>query len=138
MKNTRHATTNYKKLLPLLGDMLQTGRDYKRFTAEGYMPLVIEALHYSDHKGRPVYSMAHYGQQNGDAMRDPDLTFSIDSEAGTVEPLTFQNDYLGIYQEVYCTNDAGQLCYSPRLRSSLDEFLWIWLDNIKAQGYEPE
>ena len=36
----------------------------------GYMDLCIEALGYNDHEGRPVYSVAHYGEQNGDLMRD--------------------------------------------------------------------
>ena len=136
MKNTRHAATNYRKLWAFLGDMLHGPLSYKRFESDGYMPLVLEKLHCNDHKGRPVYSLAHYGQQNGDAMRDPELTFSVDEYSGTIEPLTFQNDYVGLYQEVYITNDAGQLCYSPRLRSSLDDFLWHWLDNIQEQGYQ--
>ena len=68
-------------------------------------------------------------------MRDPDMTVSVDWSAGSVEPLTFQNDYLGVYQEVYKRDESGQLLYSKRLRTDLDEFLWNWLHNIKEQGY---
>ena len=39
------------------------------------------------------------------------------------------------YQEVYKRDESGQLLYSKRLRTDLDEFLWNWLHNIKEQGY---
>lgn len=96
------------------------------------MPLVLEAL-YQDGTAT-VYSLAHYGEQNGDAMRDPDMELKIDHAAGTVEPLTFQNDYMGVYQEVYITRN-GQRLYSPRLWTDLDDFLWHWLQNIAEQGF---
>lgn len=138
MNNTKHAHTNFKRLLPFLGGMeAGHGRyDYKRYESAGYMPLIFEYLHYSDYKGRPVYSMTHYGEQNGDAMRDPDMTISVDWGNQTVEPQTFQNDYLGVYQEVYRRDDQGRLLYSKRLRTDLDEFLWQWLQNIEQQDYE--
>lgn len=136
MKNTVHGHTNYKGLLPFIQDMKPGSETtHKRLEAAGYMPLVFEYLYCSDYKGRPLYSMAHYGEQNGDAMRDPELTFSVDWDAERIEPQTFQNDYLGVYQEVYRQNDQGQTLYSRRLRSDLDEFLWQWLKNIYAQGY---
>ena len=42
--------------------------------------------------GPDTYSIAHYGQQNGDLMADPEMTFRGD---GT--PLTYRNDYVGAY-----------------------------------------
>lgn len=132
MNNAKHAHTNFKHLQPFLEGV----RSHRRYEADDYMPLVFEYLHYSDHKGCPVYSMTHYGEQNGDAMRDPDMTFSVDWGNQTIEPQTFQNDYLGIYQEVYKRDDQGRLLYSKRLRADLDEFLWQWLQNIEQQGYE--
>lgn len=138
MTKTRHGTTNYKGLLPFIGDMGPGKVTHKRYHAAGFMPLVFEYLHYNDYKGRPVYSMTHYGEQNGDAMCDPDLTFSVDSEAGTIEPQTFQNDYMGLYQRVYKQDDEGRTLYSRRLRIDLDEFLWQWLKNIAMQGYQLE
>lgn len=137
MKNTRHATTNYRTLAPYIEGM--DGRSsYRRFQSEGYMPLVFEFLHYNDYKGRPVFSIAHYTTQNGDAMRDPEMTFSVDQASGTIEPMTFQNDFMGMYQEVYRQNETGTWFYSQRLRIDLDEFLWTWLKNIKEQGYRLE
>ena len=130
MKPTKHATTNYKRLLPFIVRL--NDATHRRFESEGYMPLVIEKL-YADGTAT-VYSLTHYGEQNGDAMRDPDMELKVDFDAGTVEPLTFRNDYLGIFQEVYINRD-GKRMYSPRLRTDLDDFLWHWLQNIEAQGF---
>ena len=130
MKPTKHATTNYKRLLPLIDGLGEA--DHRRYEAPGFMPLVCERL-YQD-GATTFYSLTHYGEQNGDAMADPDMQIRVDPAAGTVEPLTFQNDYMGIYQEVYITRN-GQRLYSPSLRTSLDDFLWHWLQNIHAQGF---
>lgn len=95
------AKTIYKTLAPFFDAVDGTEEKALKFTAPGYMDLCIEALGYNDHEGRPVYSVAHYGEQNGDLMRDPDVTMGVDRETGTVEPLTYQNDYIGRYWEVY-------------------------------------
>lgn len=141
MNKTIHGTTNYKMLRPFL-DVLDRNQDgcglaWRRFTAPGYMDLVMEKLEYSDYRGRPVYYMAHYGEQNGDQMADPELRFSVDKDAGIIEPLEFRNDYLGLNQEVYIERDCKTL-YSHRLRTDLDVFLWHWLQNIKEQGFSPD
>ncbi len=130
MKNTMHATTNYKALAKIIAAM--NGSSHKRFELPEMLPLVIEKL-YTCKRGT-VYSLAHYGEQNGDLMRDPDMEIAINTEAGTAEPLSYQNDYLGIYHQVYIERDGKEL-YSPRMRTDLDAFLWQWLKNIKDQGY---
>jgi hypothetical protein len=40
-----------------------------------YMALVIEALDESGPMGLPALSVAHYGEQNGDLMRYPEMCF---------------------------------------------------------------
>lgn len=134
MKPTKHATTNYKKLLPYIEGM-GPNDDYRKFEAPGMMDLVIEYLHYNFAKDMPVFSIACYGEQNGDLMRDPDLCIAIHQGRGCIEPLSFQNDYMGIYQEVWITTDDGRQGYSRYLRADLDRFLWEWLDQIAAAGY---
>lgn len=137
MNKLRHATTNFKALSPFITGM-DGENNYRKFKSGEYMPLVIEWLYCSDYKGRPIFSLAHYGEQNGDLMRDPEMTIAIDFDAGTIEPMTWRNDYLGRLDEVYKHNAAGQLLYSQRLRTSLDEFLWMWLKNIREQGFDPK
>ena len=44
--------------------------------SECYMPVVVELV--GDIKGYgKVISIAHYGEQNGDLMADPEMTFTI-------------------------------------------------------------
>lgn len=130
MKPTKHATTNYKRIKPFIDGL--RGQEHRRYTAPGFMDLVLERLYDTD--GGTVYSLTHYGEQNGDMMADPDMELKVDASTGTVEPLTWQNDYIGRYDQVYITRN-GQRLYSPRLRASLDDFLWHWLQNIEAQGF---
>jgi uncharacterized protein YqiB (DUF1249 family) len=48
------------------------------------------------------------------------------------EALSFQNDYLGIYQVVY--PEPGK--YYPELKKELNEFLNEWLQNIINTQYQ--
>ena len=43
-----------------------------------YMPVYIELIGRIDNYN--FFSLAHYGQQNGDAMRDPEMLFALHKE----------------------------------------------------------
>jgi hypothetical protein len=49
---------------------------YVRLEAEGFMPLVIEAIGPGP-RGLLSESVAHHYTQAGDAMRDPEMTFEV-------------------------------------------------------------
>lgn len=104
----RSSGTNYKRLIPFLDAVDQLSEKYFKFESRGYMPLTIENLGYT-FNGQPVYSMTHYYEQNGDMMRDPDMTFYVDREQGLIVPMTFRQDgcpfapYGVLYQEVFDT-----------------------------------
>lgn len=137
---TKHGTTNYKMLRPFLDALdarADCGTAWLRFTAPGFMDLSMEKLGFVDYRGLPVYCVAHYGEQNGDLMSDPYMEFSVDAASGRVEPLSFRNDFAGLYQEVYKKRGEKTL-YSPALRTELDGFLWQWLKNIREQGFTSE
>jgi len=112
--------TNYERILPLI----RSNKDYQKINIEGFMPLSIERI------GHNIYSIAHYYEQNGDLMRDPEMTIKI-IPGYSVEALTYQQDNLGIYQEVYPA--PGK--YYPKLKTELNNFLKIWLCNLKKQGF---
>jgi uncharacterized protein YqiB (DUF1249 family) len=99
--------------------------DYMKFTSPGLMDLNVDRLT-SD-----TIALAHNGKQNGDVMADPDVEVRINREGRMAEALTFQNDYLGIYQEVY--PEPGK--YHPKLKKELNEFLNEWLQNMIDSGY---
>ncbi len=133
MIKTRHEHTNYNMIMRFIAAVNAAG-GHKRFESSGYMPLVVEKLYYNDCYGNPVYSITHYGEQNGDLMADPDMEIAVDTENQRIIPQTFRNDYMGIYQEVFRTI-KGKTMYSQSLVRQLDDFLWQWLKNINAQGF---
>ena len=136
ISRTKHAGTNYKMMMPFV-TACRENDGYLKLESDGYMPLVIEKLWYSDCYGNPVYSIAHYGKQNGDLMRDPDITFSVSDTEKMIIPQTYQNDYIGVYQKVF-KEINGKMMYSQSLLRSLDQFVWEWLKNIEMQGFNVE
>ncbi len=124
---------NIQKIIELFGGMGRLPDDYIRLETPGYMRLVIEAIGPGP-RGFPSVSVAHYGEQNGDAMRDPEMTFEIAAD-GTWHPTTFQNDYVGLFQEAVFQDDAGRVLIRPRLVAELKSFGRIWNQNIKDQGW---
>ena len=64
-----------------------------------YMSLVIEAMDESGPCGLPALSVAHYGEQNGDLMRDPEMCFELGLAGGAhLNPFCYRNDYIGCEQ----------------------------------------
>lgn len=134
MRKTKHATSNYKSLLPYIEAVNAATGGSLHFTSAGYMDLVIEDLYFNDFEGNKVYSISHYGTQNGDLMADPDMEIAVTND-GRIIPRTFRNDYLGLHQEVFREVD-GKTFYSNQLLIDLDTFLWQWLKNIEDQGFK--
>ena len=68
---------------------------------EPWMRLVIEVLPERGPDGHVVVSVAHYGEQNSDAMRDPEMLFEVVNEEGGQSgfwPFYFRNDYAAVEQ----------------------------------------
>jgi hypothetical protein len=102
------------------------------------MRLVIEVIGGPYLNGAYEVSVAHYAEQNGDAMRDPEITFLVvPAEQGTTwMPLTFENRYLSCYQVVAQVTPAGVI--EPResaLMRDLSDFATQWDHNLLQQGF---
>jgi len=100
------------------------------------MPLSIEYLHEvkTDGLSGKVYSFTHYGEQNGDLMADPDMTF-LSVEGGLyIIPLSYRNDYGGCNHEAVFIKD-GSVQFSPRLQADHTKFANLWFNNIRNSGY---
>ena len=136
----RSSAANYKRLAPFIAAVDATPENHFTFHASGFMPLSIERLESESWWGYPVYSMMHYYIQEGDVMRDPDMTFAVLHEGEKVVPLTFRQDgapftpYGTLYQEVFSGPDK----YQPALLKDLDSFLSSWTRNILSQGFKPD
>lgn len=124
---------NIQKIIDLFGGMESLKRDYIRLENDPYMRLVIESIG-TGPRGLPMVSVAHYSEQNDDAMRDPEMTFEIDPLGGW-HPVSFLADFTGTYQECVFTNDAGQTMIRPRLVRELKSFAVVWNRNIGEQGF---
>jgi len=108
-----------------------------RISVEGYMPLSIEAIGTSA-DGNRLIAICHYGEQHGDLMRDPEMVFELftHGEVSAAEPLSFQNDYLGVLQEVYRYDEADKKTHvNTRLKAELTSFARMWFQNLRDQGF---
>ena len=79
-----------------------------------------------------IISIAHYGEQNGDLMADPEMTFTIVGRE--YYPISFRNDYLGRYQEVFGFDEDGTPeTINTSLQFDLTCFANQWMKNIANQ-----
>ena len=105
--------------------------DSKRVAAnDSFMAVVVECIGLHA-KGR-VFSIAHYGEQNGDLMRDPDVTFLLGRD-GKVHPLSYLNDYVGIEEVAVEFGEGGKLRVVDRKLHELVEFCNGWMKSINEQ-----
>ena len=111
---------------------------YLRLENPPFMRLVIEVIGGPYPNGAYELNVAHYSEQNGDAMRDPEITFLVaPAEQGTTwTPLTFENSYLSCYQVVASVSSAGLVeARDPALMRDLRDFATQWDRNLKQQGF---
>ncbi len=57
-----------------------------------YMPVHIEIIDRTDKYDH--ISLAHYGRQNGDAMRDPEMIIALHKESQQFVPYYYRNDFV--------------------------------------------
>ena len=114
----------FKKLEKLLDELRVDNSDGT------YMPVYLELIGRIDNYN--FFSLAHYGQQNGDAMRDPEMLFALHKETQQFIPYYYRNDYCGIEQNSVKWSEDG-IALNPRLQAEHTTFANQWLRNIAAQ-----
>jgi hypothetical protein len=114
------------------------GSSYIPIKNEPWMRLVIEVLAESGPNGVPVVSVCHYGEQNSDLMRDPEVLFEAVINHGLLQelrPFYFRNDYVGIERWARQRSHCGELiCNSGQIRE-LEQFAQLWDRNLDQQGF---
>ncbi len=106
---------------------------YLKIDNPPYMELVIEATDESGPCGLPAITVAHYGKQNGDAMRDPEMLFEV-STWGLLTPFYWRNDYAGVEQwSRFIQGD--NYCFHTELFHQHEAFARLWDKNLRAQGF---
>jgi hypothetical protein len=109
------------------------GHAIKVEVGEGFMPLCIEYVGLGP-RGGLLVSVAHYHEQNGDLMADPDLVMEVIPQANRWMPVSFQQDNLGIYQEAMTVEGDG-LVVRSKLVDDLQQFMRTWDQALREQGF---
>jgi hypothetical protein len=110
---------------------------YLKIENPPYMALVIEATPEAGPLGAPSISVAHYGEQNGDLMRDPEMCFELSQPPLCSIALSawyFRNDYLGVEQYSRYRDGENYVCL-PGLYEQHEQFARQWDRNLRAQGF---
>lgn len=103
-----------------------------------YMPLNIEKVYDFPvlKKGNYLLSLSHTYIQNGDLMRDPEIVFEIDPDNELAEPLSYLQDSLALYQQVYTYKDGKRAMVYPKRKREISDFCFrLWLPNLRRQGF---
>jgi hypothetical protein len=99
-----------------------------RLTMPGYHRLVIETI------GSQCVSVAHYFEQNGDLVADPDVVFF--TGYGEWVPIEI-TQVMDIYRRYAELDEAGRAIERMNLQgvAALASFTEQWAQNILAQGW---
>lgn len=98
----------------------------------GIMPVVVEWV--GDCEIGNVFSIAHYYEQNGDLMADPEMTF-LRAADGRYYPMSFKMDGLGVYREGVVWEDGEPRYTNTREQRDEAIFSGEWMQNIKWQQF---
>lgn len=103
-------------------------------TNGAFMPVHVEILNPIDLAGRSarLISVAHYYEQNGDLVPDPEMEFAQSTiDPDYVWPVSFTSSYgtkYGLYQ-----NNSGKWMMNPWEQKDEAIFAGMWMKNIKHQ-----
>ncbi len=130
----KHLNKTAKKVFLLLVDNLKKNGDAKKIDhSDGtFMAVHVELIHHNKH-GRH-FSIAHYYEQCGDLMRDPEMTFLFSATDNEIYPLTFRQDGCPqVDQAAAAANDNESIRFNPKVQADITGFANMWLKNIKEQ-----
>jgi hypothetical protein len=123
---------NVQKIIDTFGGIKALVDRPIRLEVPGFMRLVIEHVG-TGPRGGELVSVAHYGEQNGDLMRDPEIVFEVSD--GEWQPVSIQQDYVGSYREAVFVGEDCKVHVRPALVRDIQAFVRIWDRNLKHQGF---
>ena len=140
-KINQQATKIFCRLLEKLGN-----HDSMKLISDGFMPLVLEQIGENistPYGNAKLFSLAHYYEQNGDLMRDPEMVFIVvdnrieknDLELIGIYPQMYQQDSLGIYEESVNIEHNKLTTFKKLWQDSHCNFANMWLKNISQQSF---
>lgn len=121
-----------KRVLAELVEGLDIGDSKKFDRGIGYMPVHVECLQKS---GLGLhFSIAHYYEQNGDLVPDPDVVV-IRRADGSWAPISFQNSIS--YRNAVTFHEDGTIEVDEREQKELSRFVNHWMKNVSDQQAIP-
>jgi hypothetical protein len=98
--------------------------------------LGIEDTHDLAPNNLPVISVAHYSEQHGDLMRDPEMLFEMERSGTeiTLIPFYWRNGHSGI-EQYSASKVEGQWIVNAKISLQQLTFAKTWDANLQAQGF---
>ena len=120
-----------KKVMDILTALCDHPGDHNKFHREPYMDVSVENI--GKCSNGPLFSVAHYYEQNRDLMRDPEMCF-IKGKDGEYYPYYYRLDGLGIERECVIWDEKGNVeGIQKKEQGNQAVFAGTWMRNIKQQ-----
>jgi hypothetical protein len=131
MRPSKRMKNVIEKLLSEVGKTPLERGLYVKITQDGYDRLVIEGL------GHRRVSVAHYFEQNGDLIADPEIVFFIgyDGNWYAVETTMALIGHREYARFAYRNHHWELTHINAYMQADLSSFAGIWAKNIRAQGW---
>jgi hypothetical protein len=125
-----------KKADAVLGKLTQgldkLGAHKKIDNSEGtFMAVYIELI--EETNWGPLFSIAHYYEQNGDLMRDPEMVFLRARDLRYYPTYFRQDGGLGFEQNSVTIESGAVKSFIPAIQDEHRKFANLWMQNIKEQ-----
>ena len=121
----KQSTQTMNKMVELLED----GYIKIDNTCASFLPVSVERIFESE-KYR-IISVAHYYEQNGDLMADPEMCFINIKAVGSFLPSYFKQASIGMEQESIIMENGEIKGYRAKMQADHTSFANMWLRNIK-------
>ena len=133
-QNIKPLSPKAYQIFKTLADMARADEEHAyKLNRSEFMPVYIEVI-YEVSASEEHVSVAHYGEENGDLMRDPEIIFFHERKEGKAYAMNYRNDYGGAWEVSIKEGEDGRprLVNQARQRQHA-EFAELWLKNIKKQ-----
>ena len=120
-----------KRILDILTADLKSPGDHKRIDNAGAAFMAVSVEHIGWCGYDPVFSVAHYYEQNGDLMRDPEMLFV--KRSSEYFPVYFRQDGLPLEERSVMYDREGVIRYYPMIQRDHARFADMWMRNISEQ-----
>lgn len=117
-----------QRILVRLTEGLDVGTSKKVDNGGAFMAVHVEMHRWID--GSVMVSVAHYFEQNGDLVPDPDVVF-VRRADGMFAPISFQNSL--VFNQPVCCLEDGTIEVDAREQASIASFANTFLRNIGEQ-----